>query len=225
MTVSLNKSRNSMVATHGFRAEAVFCSQEDVQTALEIYFGKAIKSRFRIHGKKGDVQIEFVNGTKVILQNKDGNGKGRGWSVDRRSVEGYEPECKPLLKTLCLKQGTERPVVGAVISKQVIHRGVMGTDEIYCPHYFTHTMLDKVTGKIVSLSICPTEKLMNCLYSELYSEMVPKRTCVHLSPNIYLQRKGGGKKDHSPDDIQMKFRFTESVEKLYTLIFPKTILQ
>ena len=212
---------NAIIAKNGFLAEALFCSQEDIRTVLEEYFGVAIKSRNRIHGKKGDIQIEFVNGKKVILQNKDGNGKGRGWSVDRRSVDSYEPQCVPLLKTLCLKQGIERPVVASPISKQIIQRGVLGTDDTYCPDYFTHTMVDKTTGKIASFSICPTDKLMNFLYSELYPEMIPKRTCVHLSPNFYLQRKGGGKKDHSPDDIQMKFRFTESVEKLYMFIFPK----
>jgi hypothetical protein len=97
---------------------------------------------------------------------------------------------------------------------------MLGIEEEYAPKYFTHTKSDKTTGQIKSMSICPTEKLLAFLHSELYPEMVPKRTCVHLSPNIYLQRKGGGKTDHSPDDIQMKFRFTKAVEKLYTPIFP-----
>ena len=62
---------------------------------------------------------------------------------------------------------------------------------------------------------------MAFLHKELYEVMEPKRTCVHLSPICYLQRKGGGgKKDANPDNIQMKFRFTQAIEALFTPIFP-----
>ena len=60
---------------------------------------------------------------------------------------------------------------------------------------------------------------MKFMYKELYTEMLLKKTCVHLSPNCYLQRKGGDKKDHSPNDIQMKFKFTDSLKKIFTPIF------
>jgi hypothetical protein len=41
---------------------------------------------------------------------------------------------------------------------------------------------------------------------DAYESCLPKRTCVYLSPLVYLQRKGGGKKDHSPNHIQAKLR-------------------
>ena len=39
-------------------------------------------------------------------------------------------------------------------------------------------------------------------------------TCLHLSPNIYLQRKGGGSKDKNPDDIQAKIKITSQILSL-----------
>jgi hypothetical protein len=39
-------------------------------------------------------------------------------------------------------------------------------------------------------------------------------TCLHLSPFIYLQRKGGSKKDKSPNHIQAKIKFTEEILNL-----------
>ena len=47
---------------------------------------------------------------------------------------------------------------------------------------------------------------MEKLLSELYPILTPKKTCVHLSPRLYLQRKGGGSKDHAPDHIQLKLK-------------------
>ena len=52
---------------------------------------------------------------------------------------------------------------------------------------------------------------------------VPFFWCVHLSPSCYLQRKGGGKTDRHPDDIQMKVKFNNAFEAgVYTTIFPQT---
>jgi hypothetical protein len=225
----IESSRNSQVAKNGFRAERAICSQEDVNKSLELYFNKSIKCLTPIHSKKSDMVIHFTDGHATRVQNKDGDGKGRGFSVDRRKVEEFSNEpLTTLLKTMCLKQGTEKPVISSEISKSVITMCINGIDEKYAPEYFTHTTSDKTTGQIISMSICPTEKLMSFLNSEVYpvmDTMPPKRTCVHLSPNCYLQRKGGGKKDHAPDDIQMKFKFTEEVEKLFTPIFPQTMSQ
>ena len=222
----MGSSRNSLVAKNGFRAEVAICSQENIKQSLELYFNSPIKCLTRIHGKKYDIKIVFENGTETTTQNKDGDGKGRGWSVDRRKVEAFKDEqLTTLLKTLCLKQGTEKPIISDNISKNVINMCILGVTEEEYPKYFTHTKSDKSTGNIISMSICPTDKIIAFLYNEIYPVMEPKRTCVHLSPNCYLQRKGGGKKDANPDNIQMKFRFTESVEKLFTTIFTQTMSQ
>lgn len=218
-----NDSKNATVAKNGFRAEKGICEQPDVKQALEVYFQTPITGIEKIHGKKADIKILFANGTVSTTQNKDGDGKGRGWSVDRRKVESFNDAALiTLLKTLCLKQGTEKPNVAADISKTVLQRCMLGENEHEWPTYFTHSKSDKTTGQIISLGICKTDVLMAFMVTQLYAVMLTKRTCVHLSPTVYLQRKGGGKKDHAPDNIQMKFRFTEALEKLYTPIYPQT---
>ena len=215
-------SKNSLVAKNGFQAEKELCSQENIKQALEGYFGLPIKSLKRIHGKKYDIKIEFENGTETTIQNKDGKGNNRGWSVDRRKVDGFKDEpLTTLLRTLCLKQGTEKPVIDGTISKNVIAMCILGVTESE-PEYFTHTISNKTTRKIVSIGICRTVDLIRVIYEELYKIMEPKRTCVHLSPSFYLQRKGGGKKDAKPNDIQMKFRFTKSIESLFLSIYQTT---
>jgi len=219
-------SKNSLVAKNGFQAEKELCSQENIKQALEKYFELPIQCLKRIHGKKSDIKIEFENGTETTIQNKDGKGNNRGWSVDRRKVDGFKDEpLTTLLKTLCLKQGTEKPDIDVAISKNVIAMCILGVTESEYPNYFTHTISNKTTRKIVSISICRTDDLIRVIYEELYKIMEPKRTCVHLSPSFYLQRKGGGKKDAKPNDIQMKFRFTKSIESLFLSIYSQTTTQ
>ena len=206
---------NALIAKNGFKAEAFICSQSDIKHSLEVYFQLLIKEIKRVHGKKYDIIIEFINGTYTTVQNKNG-GNGRGWSVDRRNVGDFEEPFATLLKTLCLKQGIEKPILYDDASKRVIHRCMLGNEY---PHYFTHSILDKQKENIISLSICRTDDLMTCINDDVYKTMIPKRTCVHLSPNVYLQRKGGGKKDNKPDDIQMKFKFTDKVNDAFTCIY------
>ena len=42
-------------------------------------------------------------------------------------------------------------------------------------------------------------------------KLKPNGTCLHLSPNIVLQRKGGGKTDHAPNHIQAKLKITQNI--------------
>ena len=218
--VQLLSSKNSIVAKNGIRAETKICSQPNIKQWLDLHFKLPIKSITKISKKKFDIEIEFENGTKTTIQNKDGDGKGRGWSVDRRNIQGFEDkDIKTLLNTLCLKKGTEKPIIGKNISKNVIDKCMLGATEEEYPKYFTHTISDKSTGNIIKMSICPTSELMQVLHNELYTTIKPKRTCVHLSPNCYLQRKGGGKTDSNPDHIQMKFKLTDPVDILFKNIF------
>ena len=213
-------TKNSLISKNGFRAETTICSQKDIKKSLELFFGTTIKCLKRVHKKKYDIKIIFDNETETTIQNKDGNGQGRGWSVDRRKIEAYDNEfLHVLLKTVCLKIGTVKPTISNLISKYVMNICILGTTTSEYPQYFTHTTSDKSTGKIISLNIIDSNILMSLLHSEIYNTMVPKRTCVHLSPNIYLQRKGGTKTDANPNDIQMKFRFTNIIEKQFTQIF------
>lgn len=213
-------TKNAQIAKNGLRAEKFICRQESIQTALEQHFELSIRKVECIPRKKYDIKITFDNGTVTTLQNKDG-GNGRGWSVDRRSVDKFQHlNLQTLLKTVCLKQGIEKPIVSG-INEMIMNRCILGESE--SPAWFTHTTSDKSTGNIISMSICSADTFMAGMYAELYKEMEPKRTCVHLSPSVYLQRKGGGKTDAKPDDIQMKLRLP-SVE-LFTPIFPQTMPQ
>ena len=214
-------TKNALNVLTGNKVEKIICTQENIKKSFELYFNLPIKCLTHIKNrKKSDLKIEFENGTEITIQNKNGGDCSRGWSVDRRKVENFNCEkLTTLLKTFCLKEGNEKPVICNNISKNVINMCMLGVNKEEQPKYFTHTKIDKSTGHITSISICSTDNLMKFMYKELYTEMLLKKTCVHLSPNCYLQKKGGGKKDHSPNDIQMKFKFTDSFKKIFTPIF------
>jgi hypothetical protein len=202
-------SKNAATAKNGNRAEVILCSQPSVRTAFETKFAKPIQAISLIKGrKKSDVSVAFQDGSTILLQNKDGDGGGRGWSIDRRDAVKHTTHVPlhTLLKTVCLKDGTEKPTIPKTISDEILTTCLLGEDAAYTPQFFVHTKSNKSTGEITHLSICPTETFLSRLREELYPSIVPKKTCVHLSPALYLQRKGGGDKDHSPDQIQVKLR-------------------
>ena len=217
----MSKSKNARTAKSGFDAEHIFCSQKNVVHALETYFGEPIKRVNQVPGrKKTDVIVEFASGVpSVKIQIKNGC-NGRGWSVDRRHVDKMgdgdddddDANLKILLNTLCLKDGSNRrPQVSNIVSERVLAACMLGGEEEFVPDYFVHTTTSNVDGKkrINSMSICSTRDVMLFMYTTAYTTMLPKRTCVHINPCCYLQRKGGGKTDHSPDDIQMKVKFND----------------
>lgn len=200
-------SFNAQVAKDGFEAETILCQDPRVAAALSGYFGKPVKTIGKVAGrKKSDLLVTFEDGTTSKIQNKNGTGGGRGWSCDRRALEKMPicPEGTTLLGNVCLKRGTERPTV--VKQENLAPVLFLGTEEAYMPTHFLHTEFDKTTKQIVSLSICSKEAFMEAIQKEMYDTLVAKRTCVHLSPRIYLQRKSGGAKDHAPDDIQVKLK-------------------
>jgi hypothetical protein len=208
----------SAIAKNGNRAEKILSTQASIKQALEAYFQKPIYTITTIPGrKKSDNTIEFNDGKKIHFQNKDGDGSGRGWSVDRREAtdHGQNADLHTLLKSVCLRGNTTRPEVDATISHQVLETCILGSDETFKPAFITHTISDKTTGVITKLSICPTPIFMQTLQAEVYDKMVPKRTCVHISPSMYLQRKGGGKTDNNPDHIQAKFKLNAKIAALF----------
>jgi len=202
----LSTSKNASVARSGNLAEKVLCKSHDI---LEIlgpqYFGKKIVKCENITGNtKSDLLFTFEDGSQTTAQLKNGTGGGRGWSFDRRSVSDIpaDDSLKELIKSVCLKNGGERKSV--LGSKEVVKRLLLGDDDTKKPEHFLHTTMNN--EKIESLTGCPTPLFVNTILEEVYENVNPKRTCVHLTPLIYLQRKGGGKADHSPNDIQAKLR-------------------
>ena len=201
-------SANALTARSGNKAETDLCTDPSVLTALTRYFGKPIKDIRKVNGrKKADNVVECEDGTVYRLQNKNGTGGGRGWSVDRRSIDKMDvaDEARTLVGAVCLKQGA-RSSDNIKIVPDVISTLLLGIEAEYMPTHFTHTKFDSETGRLIELSIAPSNIVIDALKKEVYEHFVPKRTCVHLSPHLYFQRKGGGSKDHAPDDIQVKLR-------------------
>lgn len=200
-------SRNAEIAKNGNAAERRLCDNEDVRKRLEAYFKKAISKIELIPGrKKSDVLVTFADADTVRIQNKDGQGNNRGWSTDRRAVSKLplDENGKMLLSVVCLKQQGDR--VTADCPPTLVRDLLFGTDMAYIPDYFTHTVFNKDSGELLHLSISPASKVLDSLTGIAYPQLVAKRTCVHISPLMYLQRKGGGKSDSAPDDIQLKLK-------------------
>jgi hypothetical protein len=201
-------SANAAVAKSGNKAEKDLCIDPLALAAFRRYFGKPIKVIRKVScRKKADNVVECEDGTLYRLQNKNGTGGGRGWSVDRRSLDKMDvsDEARTLVGAVCLKKGT-RTSDDIKIVPDVISTLLLGTEADYMPTHFTHTKFDSKTGSLIELSIAPSTTVIDALKKEVYEHFVPKRTCVHLSPHLYFQRKGGGSKDHAPDDIQVKLR-------------------
>ncbi len=208
-------SHNAEIAKNGNAAERRLCENEDARKRLEAYFKKDISKIELIPGrKKSDVLVTFVDSTMVRIQNKDGQGNNRGWSTDRRAVSKIpvDENGKTLLNVVCLKQQGERVI--ADCPPTLVRDLLFGTDSNYAPDYFTHTVFHKESGELLHLSISPANKVLDSLTSITYPQLVAKRTCVHISPLMYLQRKGGGKSDSAPDDIQLKLKSLPDVMEI-----------
>ena len=203
---SIHKSKNSLIATAGNRAEDILCNSPDILECIGLqFFGKKNLKCEKLSGrKKSDVLITFEDGIKIPIQVKTGNGGGRGWSFDRRSADKLPTTndfIKEIVKNVCLRLGHERSKVSN--DKELIKTLLLGEDENSKPQYFIHININN--NMIQSLSICKTSIFIETILKDLYENCNAKKTCVHLTPLIYLQRKGGTS-DHSPDDIQAKLR-------------------
>ena len=199
-------SKNAMVARSGFSAETILCQSENILECIgREYFRKRILKCEKSKGnKKSDVVFTFEDGTRSPAQLKNGTGGGRGWSFDRRPVDllPIVDEGKELVKIVCLKKTGERKEV--VSDVNLIKSLMLGTDNEHKPEHFIHTIIKE--GRIVKISICSASDFMDALLKDMYETFHAKKTCIHLTPVIYLQRKGGGTSDHSPNHIQAKLR-------------------
>lgn len=65
----------------------------------------------------------------------------------------------------------------------------------------------------MELFIISSKKLFEFIEQTIKIDIKLKNngTCLHLSPYISLQRKGGGSTDHSPNHIQAKFKVTQDI--------------
>ena len=223
----------SQIAKSGFNAEEMMTKQENIKVSLEAYFEKPIKTITKMdcrpHPNKSDIKIEFDDGTSYSAQVKNISTatatkmNGRGFSIDRRDVDKICPESPELtetLKAVCLRDKTnERRIVDKITGEKVLLQNILGIEESTQPHYFIKTESDRVTSEIRKMDICPREVFTGKLVDTLYETAISKKTCVHLSPNIYLQRKGGTKCEKRPNQIQTKMRITPDVDAIFTNIY------
>lgn len=201
------KTKNARAAKSGNDAQHILCRSDHAMKCLaEQYFGEEIiKAEVIKGGKKSDILLTFANGTHATAQLKNGNGGGRGWSFNKINLENIPTnnDVKSLVNTLCLKGGGDRKVV-VPNDKALIEKLLLGEDEKTKPQHFIH--MKTKDGMIEYLSICPADKFIKYISKDAYENCLPKRTCVHLSPLIYLQRKGGKEMIRHPTRIQAKLR-------------------
>jgi hypothetical protein len=203
----------SIAAKNGNLAERLLCDSVTINTTFADFFGEGGHVEMVGGRKKSDIQ--FICSRVISIQNKNGNLSGRGHSVHRSSLNVLTENlsARILIRNVSLIKNTDRPVVSGEISREIVGRCMFGNGS--GPEYFTHSKI--VAGQISELWICKADTLRDAVLADVYETMLVKRTCIHLSPAIYLQRKGGGKNDHSPDDIQIKLRLQPYIH-LFTRI-------
>lgn len=225
-------SKNSLTAKSGFKAEDIFRTDESIKCKLEEYFGRKIRSLDKIHGKKYDTKIYFEDGNSINIQNKKiENLGGRGDSFDRRHIKNTfnNPEIRRYLTLLTLMRKSKNETLMSDEQKidfmklcntnlddiaQYIKKTLIGEDtemnEYWC------IMKTNKTFTNIELYVISSKKLFEFIEQTIKVDIKLKKngTCLHLSPYIALQRKGGGNTDHSPNHIQAKFKFTQEILNL-----------
>ena len=195
-------THQSDAARNGNLAERLLCDSIQLNECLSTYFEEKGTLQQLVGRKKSDIQ--FISTRIRRIQNKNGHVNGRGHSVHRSSIHALvtHEDARTLLRNVCIQKQGDRPCVSKDVSREIVCQHMFGTE--YSPDYFTHTKIS--CGQIHELWICPADTLRDAVLADLYDTMHAKKTCVHISPAIYLQRKGGRHREHAPNDIQIKFR-------------------
>jgi D-alanine-D-alanine ligase-like ATP-grasp enzyme len=83
-------SKNALTARLGFKAEEVLTTLPAAAAALATYFQKPIQAITKApHGKKTDVVVQFADGTKTKIQNK--NGDNQLYMLEINTHPGFTP--------------------------------------------------------------------------------------------------------------------------------------
>jgi len=225
-------SKNSETAKSGFKAEEVFRTNPEIKSQLEPYFQKKIVSMDKVHGEKYDTRVHFEDGTTCNIQNKKiENLGGRGDSFDRRPISNtFENQfIRKYLTKLTLARETKRETGMSVEQKhdfmelcnrhmddikQYIEKTLLG-EHGNQNEYWCIMKTDKTFAKM-ELYMISSQKLFAFIQGTIKIDikLKPNGTCLHLSPYIALQRKGGGNTDHSPNHIQAKLKLTQEILEL-----------
>jgi len=221
-------SKNSLTAKSGFKAEKIFRTDDKIKMALETLFKLNIVSMEKIQGKKYDTLITFNNNTKLNIQNKKiENLGGRGDSFDRRHIENtFDNQfIRKYLTHLSLIRKSKTETFMTEDQKQDFIN-LCNNNLIDIKKYIKKTLIGEDGQENNCWCIMKTDKNFNKMEIYVLSSLKLyeficgsikidiKRTCLHLSPYIYLQRKGGGNTDHSPNHIQAKIKITQDILNL-----------
>jgi hypothetical protein len=187
-------------------------------------------------GEKYDILVSFSDGTNARVQNKKVESLGgRGDSFDRRKIGStfenqfirkyltllslirkgkrqtyMTPEQKKDFIALCNKNLQD--------VKQYLKKTFMG--EAGKENQYWSIMKTDKTFANIELYMVTTQKFYEYLVSRIKIDISLKSngTCLNLSPDIYLQRKGGEKTDKSPNDIQAKLKIDQNMLNLFQRI-------
>lgn len=220
----------SHIAKTGNHAERIICSQASILSALG---ASSIVGAGK--GKKTDIILTLVNGERKTFQikNSDTFSKTtRGHSVDRRSWIDFVTPLRSRSLRAALHDVTQKQqrVKGSTWlcnlfpstcssraeSELIVRRSLLGEEEEFAPTDFMATRLNSSKTEIIEIATCPANVLVDHLVSTLYEHPRLVKSCIELGPNIYLQRKGGDKKDKRASDIQTKIKFDQSLSHLFT---------
>lgn len=225
-------SKNSLTAKSGFNAEKIFRSDNKIKIVLELYFKLNIIDMEKIQSKKYDISIIFNNNTKINIQHKKiVNLGGRGDSFDRRHIKDtFENQfIRKYLTLLSLIRKNKNETLMSNDQKQDFIK-LCNNNLIDIKNYIKKTLIGKdgeknnfwcimktdKNFKKIELYILSSFKLYDFICNSIKIDIKMKKngTCLHLSPYISLQRKGGGNTDNSPNHIQAKFKITQDILNL-----------
>lgn len=225
-------TKNSEIAKSGFLAEEIFQTDCNIKLALEIYFGKKIIAFSKIHGEKYDTTIQFEDNTCSNIQiKKIEKLDGRGDSFDRRHIKDtfQNQFIRKYLTLLTIIRPSKRKTIMTNEQKkdfiklcnnniqdiqQYLQKTLLGIEnnknDYWCIMKTDNNFIKK------ELYIISSYELYNFIQNNIKIDIKLKTngTCLYLSPYIILQRKGGGKTDHSPNHIQAKFKINQIILNL-----------
>lgn len=230
-------SKNSLTARSGFQAERVAVADPRFKPVYETYFQKSITDMKVVGGgEKYDIIVSFSDGTNARVQNKKVESLGgRGDSFDRRKI-GSTFENQFIRKYLTLlsliRKGKRQTHMTPEQKKDFIALCNKNLQDV--KQYLKKTFMGEAGKENQYWSIMKTDRQFNnielyMVTTQRFYEYLENRikidislksngTCLNLSPDIYLQRKGGEKTDKSPNDIQAKLKIDQNMLNLFQRI-------
>jgi hypothetical protein len=211
------ESIGSKTAKGGYRAEKHFRENKKVKESLEAFLKNKIKEiKKSKHGKKHDNIIVLEDESEIKIQNKKiVNENGRGNSFNRGKIDEINHDeiiknlkklsySRPTKTTTSMENEEKKEFIELCNNNKDILKNYitncLGENNYWC------FMKSNDNFDNIELYIISHKELINYLLKNIKISIPLKKTgtCLRLSDNIYLQRKGGGKTDKNPDDLQSK---------------------